>query len=206
MASFAGYSRQVLGRAYRNGLGRMVGLFIGLLIAITTLGLQFSFGLVPNGNGPMRWLAIALGQIIVFGPGAWGYIWHAAWEEHKHAEAQIADLKAKAENLASLRAAEALFQLMVRLAVSLSGVVIKPLKQTEDPATLQFQASYDQYMILWAHFSLPVPSDRLHPLPSDQQHEKTKGQIGQAFQAHLGALTAYTQELRDELLSEPRLL
>jgi hypothetical protein len=181
-------------------------MLIGFLIAITTLGLQFAFGLVPNGNGPMRWLAIALGQITVFGVAALGYIWHAAWEEHKHSEEQLAELKAKAENLASLRAAEALFHLMVRVAGELSGTNPYPLRQTDDPTTLRFQANYDQYMILSAHFSLPVPSDRLHPLPSDQQHEKTKEQIGQAFQTHMGALTAYTQKLRDGLLSEPRLL
>jgi hypothetical protein len=176
-------------------------MLIGVVVALATLGIQFGFNLVPSGNGPLRWLALILGQCIGFGLLAAGYIWYAAWQEHKEAVDHMRVLQADAEEFARLQAANTLFKAACRLAQSLHACSAEYPLKAENNAE-QFKALYVWYLLLANDSFLTVPPDAVDPLPGEQS-EQTHKDITRALIVHMNWLRDYTARLRTELSQRP---
>jgi hypothetical protein len=127
-------------------------------------------------------------------------------------------LRSKAHDLSRLKAAEALHYLIIGIGGSLPATSAHPLmNDPEDFADLvgddstkrtvgnfKFQTAYEQYRLLFMHFSLPLPYTPVDALPQSPSGA-TQEQIRRALAVHAEALRQYAERLAAEMNEEPSL-
>ena len=169
-------------------------MLVGVVVSLSTLGVQFGFHLVPTTDGPLRWLALILGQCIGFGILAIFYICNAAWKEHEELLDYIQGFKASAEDNARLEAANTLFKSACRVAQALHACSSEfPLKPGSGDE--HFKAQYLWYLLLMNDSFITVLPDGVDPLPGEQS-DQTRKDISRALSIHLNWLRSYIEQLR----------
>lgn len=170
VASSVLYWKNILLRALRNGFSRGVGLLLGLIVAAVTLIIQDAVGLIPNGSGPTRWLAMLAGVGVAFLLCMIGQTIHAVWQHHEEREKHLAILDASFEDYARLQAAKTLWRVLLRLRQLLTSLPDEfPLKNP------RFKDSYAEYLALaTADSFISVQQDARDPLPSEGQTDKNE--------------------------------